>query len=57
MRGLSFAGVPAVFYSFNPRNGSFVIAFYATVVALWIAMFYRCSFEVAHKISLRTQDC
>lgn len=43
--GILFGGVPSVFHYFNPRNGSFVIAFYVTVVALWIATFYWLFFR------------
>lgn len=43
--GILFGGVPSVFHYFNPRNGPFVIAFYVTVVALWIATFYWMFFR------------
>jgi hypothetical protein len=38
--GILFGGVPTVFHFFNPRNGPFVVAWYLTVVALWIASAY-----------------
>jgi hypothetical protein len=38
--GIMFGGVPSVFHYFNPRNGTFVIAWYVTVVALWVAVSY-----------------
>jgi len=34
--GIVFGGVPSIFHYFDPRNGPYVIAFYVTVVALWI---------------------
>jgi hypothetical protein len=34
--GIVFGGVPSVFHYFDPRNGPYVIAWYVTVVALWI---------------------
>jgi len=37
--------VPSTLSYFNPRNGPFVIAFYVTVVALWIATFYWLFFR------------
>jgi hypothetical protein len=37
--GILSGAVPSPWHYFNPRNGPFVIAFYATVVALWIATF------------------
>lgn len=43
--GILFGGVPTVFHYFNPRNGPFVIAFYLTVVILWIAAFYWLFFR------------
>jgi hypothetical protein len=43
--GILFGGVPSVFHYFNPRNGPFVIAFYITIVALWIATFYWLFFR------------
>lgn len=43
--GIVFGGVPSVFHYFNPRNGPFVIAFWLTVVTLWIATFYWLFFR------------
>jgi len=43
--GILFGGVPSVFHYFNPRNGPFVVAFYVTVVALWIATFHWLFFR------------
>jgi hypothetical protein len=43
--GILFGGVPSTFSYFNPRNGPFVIAFYATVVTLWIATFWWLFFK------------
>jgi len=43
--GILFGGVPSVFHYLNPRNGPFVIAFWAAVVALWIATFYWLFFR------------
>jgi len=43
--GIVFGGVPSTFHYFNPRNGPFVIAFYVTVVVLWIATFYWMFFR------------
>jgi hypothetical protein len=37
--GILSGAVRSPFHYFNPRNGPFVIAFYVTVVALWIATF------------------
>lgn len=37
--GILSGAVPSPWHYFNPRNGPFVIAFYATVAALWIATF------------------
>jgi hypothetical protein len=37
--GILSGAVPSTMHYFNPRNGPFVIAFYVTVVALWIATF------------------
>jgi hypothetical protein len=36
--GIVFGGVPSIWHYFNPRGGPFVVAFYAAVVALWIAL-------------------
>ena len=36
---------PSIFYFFNPGNGPFVVAFYGSVVALWIAGFYWIFFR------------
>jgi hypothetical protein len=38
--GILFGGVPSVFDYFNPRNGPFVVAWYVSAVALWIATAY-----------------
>jgi hypothetical protein len=38
--GILFGGVPSVFDYFNPRNGPFVVAWYVSVVALWVATAY-----------------
>lgn len=43
--GIIFGGVPSVLHYFNPRNGPFVMAFYVTIVALWIASFYWIFFR------------
>lgn len=43
--GILSGSVPSTFHYFNPRNGPFVIAFYVTVVALWIATFYWLFFK------------
>jgi len=43
--GIVLGGVPSVFHYFNPRNGPFVIAFYVTIVILWIASFYWIFFR------------
>lgn len=37
--GIEFGSVRSILHYLNPRGGSFVIAFYLTVVALWIATF------------------
>lgn len=34
--GILFGGVASVFDYFNPRNGPFVVAWYVSVVALWV---------------------
>lgn len=38
--GILSGQVPSVFGYFNPKNGPFVLAWYGTVVALWIACGY-----------------
>jgi hypothetical protein len=43
--GILCGAVPSTLHYFNPRNGPFVIAFYVTVVALWIASFYWLFFR------------
>ena len=43
--GIVFGGVPSVFHYFNARNGPFVIAFYVSVVTVWILMFYYLFFR------------
>jgi hypothetical protein len=43
--GILSGSVPSTFHYFNPRNGPFVIAFYVTVVAFWIATFYWLFFK------------
>ena len=43
--GILSGAVPSTLSYFNPRNGPFVIAFYVTVVALWIATFYWLFFR------------
>jgi hypothetical protein len=43
--GILFGGVPSAFDYLNPRNGPFVVAWYVSVVALWVA--------TAHWIFLR----
>jgi len=48
--GVNLGGVPSVFHYFNLRNGPFVIAFWVTVVALWIATSYWLFFPWATKI-------
>ena len=35
--GIVAGGVPSVAHYFDPRNGPFVILFYVTIVALWVA--------------------
>ncbi len=37
--GILCGAVPSTLHYLNPRNGPFVIVFYATVVVLWIASF------------------
>ena len=37
--GILVGGVPTVFHYFNPRNGPFVIAWYCTVVLIWVLTF------------------
>lgn len=34
--GVVFGGVPDLFHYFDPRNGPYVIAWYVSVVAVWI---------------------
>ena len=34
-----------MFHYFNPRNGPFVVAFFVTVVILWVATFYWLFFR------------
>lgn len=34
--GVLFGGVPGVFHYFNARNGPFVIAWYVSIVAIWL---------------------
>jgi hypothetical protein len=43
--GILFGGVPSIFHYFNPRNGPMVVAWYATIVALWIASVYWLFFR------------
>ena len=43
--GIVSGGVPTVFHYFNPRNGPVVVAWYATIVALWIASVYWLFFR------------
>ena len=43
--GILSGAVPSTFHYFNPRNGPFVIAFYMTVVVLWILSFYWMFFR------------
>jgi len=43
--GILSGAVPSAMSYFNPRNGPFVIAFYVTVVTLWIATFYWLFFR------------
>jgi len=43
--GILFGGVPSTFHYFNPRNGPMVVAWYATIVALWIASVYWIFFR------------
>ncbi len=38
--GIVFGGVPSVVHYFDPRNGPFVIAFYVSVVVVWILTAY-----------------
>jgi hypothetical protein len=38
--GILLGGVPSVWQYLNPRNGPFVIMWYVTVVALWVATVY-----------------
>jgi hypothetical protein len=42
--GVVVGGAPSVFHYFNPRGGPFVIAFWVTVVVLWIGT-YRWLFR------------
>ena len=43
--GIVFGGLSTIFDYFNPRKGPFVIAFYVTVVAVWIVMSYWLFFR------------
>ncbi len=43
--GILSGAVPSPLHYLNPRNGAFVIAFWATVVALWIASFHWLFFR------------
>jgi hypothetical protein len=62
--GILSGSVPSPWHYFSPRNGPFVIAFYITVVALWIAAFHWLFFRggaedlVTHPglLNLRTQS-
>ena len=51
--GILSGAVPSTMHYFNPRNGPFVIAFYVTIVAIWIAtfnwMFFRGGAEALVK--------
>jgi hypothetical protein len=38
--GILLGQVPSTFHYLNPRNGSFVIAWYVVVVATWVATTY-----------------
>jgi hypothetical protein len=37
--GIVFGGVPTIFHFFDPRNGPWVVAWFASVVLLWILAF------------------
>jgi hypothetical protein len=43
--GILYGGVPTMWHYFSPKNGPFVILFYGTVVAEWIAMVYWTFFR------------
>ena len=43
--GIVFGGVPTIFHYFNPRNGPIVVAWYVTVVTLWVASVYWLFFQ------------
>ena len=43
--GILFGGVPSSLHYFNPRNGPFVLAFYAAIISLWVASFYWIFFR------------
>lgn len=43
--GILSGNVHSIFHYFNPRNGAFVIAYYVSVVALWVLCFYWLFFR------------
>jgi len=43
--GILAGSVPSTVYYLNPRNGPFVIAFYTSVIALWVLSFYWLFFR------------
>ena len=43
--GILFGGVPSAWHYFNPRNGPFVVAWYVTGAALWVATVYWVFFR------------
>jgi hypothetical protein len=43
--GVLFGGLQSVFQFFNPRNGPFVVAWYVSVVAVWILAAYWLFFR------------
>jgi hypothetical protein len=62
--GIVFGGVPSVFHYFNPKGGPFVIAWYVTIVLLWLLIgawlfFMRGAeqlIEYSAPLNLRTQN-
>lgn len=43
--GILYGAVPSALHYFNPRNGPFVLAFYATTVLLWVLSFRWIFFQ------------
>ena len=43
--GILIGGVPSVFHYFNPRNGPFVVAWFVSVVVLWMLSVYWVFFR------------